>query len=47
MIHVVVLVGFVCFLCPGMFNALNGFVPRIRVPPEDLSDSFTAWAVVV
>ncbi|KAJ1942045.1 hypothetical protein GGF37_003286, partial [Kickxella alabastrina] len=20
----IVLVGFVCFLCPGMFNALNG-----------------------
>jgi MFS family permease len=37
-----ILVSFVCFLCPGMFNALNGLGGAGQLNPHDVNDSNTA-----
>lgn len=46
----VVLVGFVCFLCPGMFNALNGLGAAGQVDSKVQSNAlvalYTTFAVV-
>lgn len=37
--YVVILTGFVCFLCPGMFNALSGYVlsdPQLRCSADHI-----------
>ncbi|BCS03842.1 unc-93 family MFS transporter [Aspergillus luchuensis] len=36
------LVSFVCFLCPGMFNAVSGLGGGGQLDPTDVSDSNTA-----
>lgn len=37
-----VLVSFVCFLCPGMFNAVSGLGGGGQVDAGDVSDANTA-----
>lgn len=36
------LVAFVCFLCPGMFNAVNGLGAAGQVDPYDINNANTA-----
>jgi MFS family permease len=36
------LVAFVCFLCPGMFNAVNGLGAAGQVQPHDINNAATA-----
>ncbi|OXV07173.1 hypothetical protein Egran_05063 [Elaphomyces granulatus] len=37
-----VLVSFVCFMCPGMFNALNGLGAGGQIDPHDVDNANTA-----
>jgi hypothetical protein len=41
----VFLVGFICFCCPGMFNALNGMGGAGQADPKVTNDANTALAV--
>ncbi|KAI7904919.1 major facilitator superfamily domain-containing protein [Cokeromyces recurvatus] len=41
----VFLVGFICFCCPGMFNALNGMGGAGQADPKTTNDANTALAV--
>ncbi|CAN1182303.1 hypothetical protein LINPERPRIM_LOCUS40759 [Linum perenne] len=45
----VILVGFVCFCCPGMFNALSGMVAGGQVDPTAANNAntvlYTTFAV--
>jgi len=39
----VILTGFVCFLCPGMFNALSGYVAMGPVSSEAKAKVRAVW----
>ncbi|KAG2187369.1 hypothetical protein INT44_005055 [Umbelopsis vinacea] len=41
----VILVGFICFCCPGMFNAVNGMGGAGQADPKTADDANTALSV--